>query len=216
MGVMNMNERYSKYSAFSAFDKVMYYSQIYDFLKRLNIEYPGFYKWYRGLFLENKELQNNREIIICEREYCIVGVVILKSTEEEKKICTLRVASPFQRQGIGKKLMEMSLEWLQEDKPLITMHKSKQHEFAALLEYYGFVLEQKQWSYYNIFSTELIYNGILPEKKTIFNKMEIMDIDIWYKNFIVSRSNNLKEFVEECISKWYKREQKRRIEMFNY
>lgn len=216
MNKIDVNEKYSIYSTFSAFEKVLYYSQIYNFLKRLNIEYPGFSKWYKGLFLENKELQNGREIIICEKEYCIAGIAILKSTEEEKKICTLRVAAPFQRQGIGRKLMEMSFEWLQEDKPLITMHKSKQHEFASLLEYYGFVLEQTQWNYYNIFSTELSYNGILPEKKIFFNKIEILDIDIWYKDFIASGSKNLKEFVEKCILKWYEREQRRRIEMLNY
>lgn len=210
-----MNETYSMYSTFSLCEKVLYQNQIYDFLKRLNIEYPGFYKWYKGLFLENKELQDGREIIICEKEYRIAGVVILKS-KEEKKICTLRVAAPFQRQGIGRKLMEMSFEWLQDDKPLITMHKSKRHEFAALLEYYGFVLEQTQWNYYNIFSTELSYNGVLPEKKIFFNKIEMMDIDIWYKSFIISRRNNVKEFVEECILKWYEREKKRRINMLNY
>lgn len=216
MNKTNMNEMYSMYSAFSVFEKGLYYSQIYNFLIRLNIEYPGFSKWYKGLFLENKELQDSREIIICEKEYRIAGVAILKSTEEEKKICTLRVAGPFQRQGIGRKLMEMSFEWLEDDKPLITMHKSKQHEFIALLDYYGFVLEQTQRNYYNIFSTELSYNGILPEKKIFFNKIEIMDIDIWYNNFIMSGSNNLKEFVEKCIFKWYAREWKRRIEMLNY
>lgn len=215
MNKVNMNETYSMYSTFSLCEKVLYQNQIYDFLKRLNIEYPGFYKWYKGLFLENKELQDGREIIICEKEYRIAGVVILKS-KEEKKICTLRVAAPFQRQGIGRKLMEMSFEWLQDDKPLITMHKSKRHEFAALLEYYGFVLEQTQWNYYNIFSTELSYNGVLPEKKIFFNKIEMMDIDIWYKSFIISRRNNVKEFVEECILKWYEREKKRRINMLNY
>ena len=120
MNKSNVKEQYRIYSAFSVFEKNLYYKEIYNFLKRLNIEYPGFSRWYKGLFLENKELWDDREIIICEKEYRIAGVSILKSTEEEKKICTLRVAAPFQRQGIGRKLMEMSFEWLQEDKPLIT------------------------------------------------------------------------------------------------
>ncbi|EOS23433.1 hypothetical protein C806_02938 [Lachnospiraceae bacterium 3-1] len=216
MNRINVNEKYRMYSTFSAFEKGLYQNHIYDFLKRLNIEYPGFSKWYKRLFVGKNELQNGREIIICEKDYRIAGVAILKSTEGEKKICTLRVAAPFQRQGIGKELMEMSFEWLQEDKPLITMHKSKQHEFAALLEYYGFVLEQTQWNYYNIFSTELSYNGILPEKKIFFNKIEIKDIDNWYKSFIMSGNNNIKEFLEECIEKWYQREQKRRREILTY
>ncbi len=214
MNQSNKDQQYRIYSTFSDFNKTLYYREIYNFLKRLNIEYPGFSKWYHGLFLENRELRNDREIIICEKEYRIAGVAILKSTEEEKKICTLRVASPFQRQGIGKKLMEMSFEWLQEDKPLMTMHKSKQHQFTALLEYYGFALEQAQWNYYNIFSTELSYNGILTKKKIFFSKIEIKDIDFWYKNFKTG-SNNLKEFIE-YMGRFYDCEWKRRIEMLNY
>lgn len=172
MSGTNMSRRYVRYSSFSALEKSLYFYQVYSFLRRLNIEYPGFSKWYKGLFSENKELEQGREIIICEMGYYIAGVAILKSAEAEKKICTLRVAAPFQRQGVGRKLVEISFGWLQDDKPLITMHKSKQREFSALLDYYGFVLEQSQWNYYNIFSTELAYNGVLPEKNNMLaNRM---------------------------------------------
>ena len=116
--MMKNDERYTKYSAFSFWEKKTYYNQIYVFLKWLNLEYPGFNTWYDNLFTENKELKSGREIIICEKEYSIAGIAILKSTEEEQKICTLRVAKRYQRQGIGKRLMELSFEWLQNDKPL--------------------------------------------------------------------------------------------------
>ncbi len=104
MNKINVNERYSMYSTFSAFEKVLYYSQIYAFLKRLNIEYPGFSKWYKGLFLKNKELQDGREIIICEREYCIAGIAILKSTEEEKNLyltCSCSISAARDRQKVN-------------------------------------------------------------------------------------------------------------------
>lgn len=143
----------------------------------------------------------------------MAGVAILKSAKNEKKICTLRVAGPFQRQGIGRTLMELSFDWLQDDKPLITMHKSKQHEFAPLLDYYGFVLEQTQRNYYHVFNTELSYNGVLPPKKLFFNKLELLDIDMWYKDFISSGKYDLTDFVEECINKWLIQEQKRQLEM---
>lgn len=168
MSGADRNRVYIRYSSFSTPEKSLYFYQIHGFLKRLSIEYPGFSKWYKGLFLENKELKRGREIIICEVNYHIAGVAILKLAEGEKKICTLRVTAPYQRQGIGRELMEMCFEWLQDDRPLITMHKSKQHEFAVLLDYYGFLLEQVQRNYYKIFSTELSYNGILPEKRNMF------------------------------------------------
>ena len=158
--MMKNDERYTKYSAFSFWEKKTYYNQIYVFLKWLNLEYPGFNTWYDNLFTENKELKSGREIIICEKEYSIAGIAILKSTEDEQKICTLRVAKRYQRRGIGKRLMELSFEWLQNDKPLLTMHSTKQRQFLHLMQYYGFELEQKNRNYYNIFSTELVYNGV--------------------------------------------------------
>ena len=66
---MKNDERYTKYSAFSFWEKKTYYNQIYVFLKWLNLEYPGFNTWYDNLFTENKELKSGREIIICEKEY---------------------------------------------------------------------------------------------------------------------------------------------------
>ena len=211
--MMKNDERYTKYSAFSFWEKKTYYNQIYVFLKWLNLEYPGFNTWYDNLFTENKELKSGREIIICEKEYSIAGIAILKSTEEEQKICTLRVAKRYQRQKIGKRLMELSFEWLQNDKPLLTMHSTKQHQFRHLMQYYGFELEQKNRNYYNIFSTELVYNGVLPAKKILFNRLERIDIDLFYKKYVSEGKYDLSEFVEACIHCWYIREQQRRIVM---
>lgn len=211
--MMKNDERYTKYSAFSFWEKKTYYNQIYVFLKWLNLEYPGFNTWYDNLFTENKELKSGREIIICEKEYSIAGIAILKSTEDEQKICTLRVAKRYQRRGIGKRLMELSFEWLQNDKPLLTMHSTKQRQFLHLMQYYGFELEQKNRNYYNIFSTELVYNGVLPEKKILFNRLERIDIDLFYKKYVSEGKYDLSEFVEACIRCWYKREEQRRIVM---
>lgn len=186
------NENYLKYSEFSPFEKQIYFQLIYKFLRRLNIEYPGFNNWYNKLFNENRILNTGREIIVCEKNNKIAGVVILKASGEEKKICTLRVTKEFQRQGIGKKLMELSFEWLEEDKPLLTMHSNKQREFIQLLKYYDFKLEQKSWHYYSIFSTELVYNGVLPEKKMIFNKFELMDINLFYDKFLKLGGYNIR------------------------
>ena len=210
---MSSNEKYFKYSAFSATEKLLYYTSIKKMLRCLNIEYPDFYGWYDRLFEEDRELHSSREIIICEKEYHIAGVAILKSNEEEKKICTLRVLKPYQRQGIGRKLMELSFEWLEEDKPLITLHKSKQNQFAPLFNYFGFTLEEKQWNYYNIFSTELSYNGVLAKKESLLSRQEIMRIDGWYRCYLDSGRYDLKEFIEECVQKLYLNEKKRRRQM---
>lgn len=210
------NKIFFKFSELSFLEKHIYYKTVFKFLRRLAWEYPNFTQWYDNLFIKDAELRPEREIIICESDLAIVGVAILKSNEVEKKICTLRVDKKYQRQGIGKQLMGLSLEWLESDYPVLTMHKVKQYEFDPLLKYFGFKLEQKQYHYYNIFSTELVYNGVLPEKDIFFSKLELLDMQDIYRKFIESGKYNFEQFLEECISKWYLRESKRRMIMQIY
>ena len=56
------------------------------------MQYPAFSVWYGNLFTDDLKLKPEREIIVCEKEYEIAGVTILKSTKEEAKICTMYVA----------------------------------------------------------------------------------------------------------------------------
>lgn len=101
-----------------------------------------------------------------------VGLAILKKTKLEKKICTLRVNRNFRGVGIGKKLIEFSLDWLECEKPLITLRKSKQPQFGKLFDYYGFELAQKNVDYYRMLSSELAFNGVLPKKSIELGNFE--------------------------------------------
>lgn len=195
------------YSSLSREIKKIYKNEIYKFLGRLIFEYHGFSKWYSDLFLESAELKSNREIIICENELKIAGIAILKKDKEEKKICTLRVAKEFQHQGIGHQLVEMCMQELCTEKPMITLHQNKLNQFEKLLEYYNFELEQTQKHYYSIFSTELVFNGFLPEKKILFNQIELIDIERIYESFCRSGKINFEEYLEACVRCWYNREQ---------
>lgn len=143
-----------------------YKIKVYDFLKRLKYEYKNFDTWYDSLFDEYHNLVNGREIIIFEDITGVIsGVAILKNTENEKKICTLRVGEQFQHQGIGSQLIEMSIKTLGIDKPMITINKSKFKQFKKLFDKYNFELTQTKRHYYGIFNTELVFNGTLPDKK---------------------------------------------------
>ena len=195
--------QYFKYSELSCIEKQIYYKSIYQFVMRLSLEYPNFSQWYRNLFSNNYELNSGREIILCENNYSIIGIAILKSNELEKKICTLQVDKNFQRQGIGAKLVEMSLEWLENDNPIITIHEAKQNEFSSLLNHYGFKLEQIQRNYYNFFSTELVYNGTLPENEIVVTKIELLDMQKLYHEFVKTGKNNFNVFMEESVYKRY-------------
>ena len=105
------------------------------------------------------------------------------------------------------------MQQLQTDKPMITLHKSKLNQFERLLSYYDFELEQTQKHYYSIFSTELVFNGLLPEKESVFNKIELMDMEKLYRIFVLSGKKNFEDYVDACIRCWYNREQMKRFNM---
>lgn len=207
------NKRYFLYSSLSHELRIIYYAEIYKFLKRLVFEYQGFHEWYNGLFTNACDLKLNREIIICEDHLTLAGIAIIKNGCDEKKICTLRVAKEFQHQRIGHNLVELCFQQLNTEKPMITLHKSKLNQFEKILNYYSFELVQTQKHYYNIFNTELVFNGSLPDKKFMFNRIEVFDMERWYRRFMVVGKIDLDEYFDACIRCWYQKEQVRRFEM---
>lgn len=194
---------YIHYSELDSLQKSLYYFAVYSFLSHLVIEYPQFREWYQKLFTSDFELRPDREIIICSYQSGFAGVTILKKTAEEQKICTLRVARKYQKQGIAKNLMKLGIEWLEDERPLVTLHKSKEREFKALFDYFDFKLEQKCRGYYNLFGSELVYNGNLPQRETwhgqlIDNNLRII-INHYVKNGILGTEEMMKELYYQCL-----------------
>ena len=208
-------KEYFYYSQLMSFEKISYKRKIYYFIKVLSKEYPNFNEWYNRLF-EKFELIEGREIIFCLYNEKVIGISILKKTEEEDKICTLRVNKNFQRMSIGKNLIELSLEWLENDKPLVTLQKSRYLQFKKLFEYYGFKIEDEKFGYYKLFSTELSFNGLLEERSILKNnKIEISYIEdiifksMQYENFLEAFDyyiNKLYEYIQS--SKYLLKEEK--------
>ena len=193
------NKLYFKYSELPPEQMSLYYTQIRKFVKKLVFEYTDFRKWFLKLFQNGAVLKEGREILLCECDYQLAGIAILKNDGNEKKICTLRVAKTFQRNGIGQNLMELSFEWLNEDKPLITIHDSKRQEFKKLFERYDFQLEEERKGYYRLFSTELVYNGVLPEKQFLLNRIEVIDLQKEIKRYILSGEKDFNMFIERWL-----------------
>lgn len=210
------NFYYFLYSELPFEEKQIYHCEIKEFVKRIAWEYYGFWNWFDNLFSEKYELDSTREIIICHSGLQMVGISILKRDLMEQKICTLRVSKEFQRRGIGKQLVELSLEWLQNDKPLITVHKSKSKEFESLFDRYGFVLEEKQKNYYHLFNTELVFNGTLPKKSLFLNPQEVFDLENAIKAFFDSGQLDFSLFLDKCIQQWWEREEVRKQIIRNY
>ena len=150
-------EKYFKFSELQTWEQQMYYNYIYLFLIETNMQYPAFSVWYDNLFTAGLHLKPEREIIICEKEYRVAGVTILKRTKEEAKICTMYVAKQYRHNGIGQRLMKLSLEWLKSQKPVITLDRSKEPEFTGILNRFSFALQERSCGLYRPGNVELIY-----------------------------------------------------------
>lgn len=147
-------------------ENIKYYSKIkhnkkileelYNKTKIIEKDYPSHYEWFHKKFI--KELDGiRREIIYYEFKNKIVGVVFLKKSIEEKKICTIIIDEKYRRLGIGTKLLEKSFEFLETNKPLITMPDYKEKCFESIIKKYGWKKTQIINECYSK-NNELVFN----------------------------------------------------------
>lgn len=182
----------------------------FDHLRDLENSYPNFYKWYHEIVLPDiRKGKNGRRMYfavsdVFEKNYIskqLTGLVILKRTPEEKKICTIRVFSRYQGQGIGQSLLEKSFEYLKTNKPLITISDKNREYFSGLIEKYQWSLKQILPNYYQPDAIEYVYNGklvnddeylkLLDEGLRKFIKRDTYDCEIGrFKNKEYERGGN--------------------------
>jgi len=164
-------------------------------------DYPDYRNWFLNTQVPGL-YDNTRNIIIAHIKERIVGFVSLKKTEEEKKICTFYVEKGFRQNKIGTILVEKAIEYLEEDKPLITIPLSKLHEFIRIGERLGWQITDIKENLYRIGIPEVIVNGeqrendslLLPTKslKKTWRKYNIEKWKQLSKNITIFRikSNN--------------------------
>lgn len=169
--------------------------KVYYFLFFLNIEYPGFHSWFQNNVIPDLETKQKEIILIMCGEY-IAGVSILKNTYDEKKICTIRVGKHFRGQGLGKKLMEISLMELNTDKPMITVSSYRYPQFQNIFNYFGFKMEDISCNYYRNRNDEICFNGQLIGSKynsniePFYKLLYICDHTVDY-NYKIIKSNTI-------------------------
>lgn len=147
---------------------IIYYSKnidknkldkLYQVTKKLEKDYPNHKDWFYNKFV--KELDGKkREIIYYEKDSIICGVIFLKNTSKEKKICTVYVGEEYRNQGIGTQLLLESINFLGTTTPLITMPDYKEKCFKKIINKYNW---QKMQEIENCYSNnkELVFNGLL-------------------------------------------------------
>lgn len=133
--------------------------KLYNVTKRLELDYPNHYHWFHEKFC--KELDGKaREIIFCLNDGIPVGIVFLKNSKDEKKICTIYVEKAYRNIGIGTQLLLKSFTFLNTTKPLITMPEYKVKDFENIIKTYNWEKTEMIESCYSD-KNEIIFNGIL-------------------------------------------------------
>lgn len=136
-------------------------SHIYQSLSFLEKEYPGFKKWFYFKVFPSIA-RGERMIVLKKTQSKIAGLSILKKTSDENKICTIWVDSKYQGKGIGKSILDHSIEILKDDKPLVSVSGNRLEEFSPLFK--NFSLKNKYLSIYREGVYEYSFNGHLLKK----------------------------------------------------
>lgn len=127
---------------------------------KLRFKYPGFKHWLKTkIFTKYDELHYGREIIIASNMGEIIGVVILKRSNIERKICCLYVHEFYRLSSVGTSLFNEAFKYLETTKPSITMQYKEYKQFALLLKDFKFELTNITKTKHKLFSKELEFNG---------------------------------------------------------
>jgi predicted transcriptional regulator/GNAT superfamily N-acetyltransferase len=141
-----------------------YADDSYHILSRLHDNYPNFKPWFYQSVVPGIRT-GEREMILALKDNTILGIVILKNSLLEKKICTLYVSATHQKKGIGTRLFEESFAFLKTRKPLFSVPETHLKEFSSLLQRYDFKRFQILKDFYIKDQSEHVYNGFLQEVK---------------------------------------------------
>ena len=136
-------------------------NEIYELTAFNSEQYPDYYKWFYTKNIQ-RIINKEGEVIFYLDEFQIIGISILKNTDE-KKICTFLISKPYRRKGYSRLLLTDSFEYLETEKPLITIPEFKVKDFSKIINTYN-------WEQTSIIDTynsrEIEYNG---QKKLIKN-----------------------------------------------
>lgn len=127
------------------------------FLLPLSPDYPGIESWFRTKVVPGLRDQS-RVLFRVERHSQLVGIAIAKREPSERKICTVRVAPEYFGRGIGVRLFDKALRWLDDDRPHLTVSEGKLPAFQRIFDFYGFDLTSVQSGLYKPDASEFAYN----------------------------------------------------------
>lgn len=133
-------------------------------------DYPDYRQWFQTVQIPGI-YDGTRNIIVAHINDKIVGFVSLKKTDE-KKICTFYVEKNYRKNKIGALLAEKAINYLEEEKPLITIPMDKLHEFIKIASKYNWKVTEIKENLYRTTTPEVIVNGSINSTQTILQDNE--------------------------------------------
>lgn len=130
--------------------------------KFLSASYPSFDNWLLQKVVPGIST-GERTVVIEYRSSTPVGILIVKHTAEERKLCTLRVRPHFENKGLGLKLFEAAFELLETDRPLLSVSETTLPKFSKVFDHFGFSQEASYEGVYLPREVELAFNGLLSD-----------------------------------------------------
>lgn len=112
-------------------------AQALAYLLPLSEDYPLIREWYVTKVVPGVR-DGTRKVLRVERDEKLIGLGIAKNTPDEKKICTVRVSPEYFGRGVGVRIFDKLLGWLNVDQPHLTVSETKLPLFERIFDYYGF------------------------------------------------------------------------------
>ena len=133
--------------------------QAYNILQDLGTYYPDFYSWYWNKVIPNLYL-GKVNIIIMLIGVEIVGVSILKKSEDECKLCALRINNKYHNRGYALYLIDYSLKMLDNSAPLCSVSEELINSYSRIfINRYNFSITHVYKGIYQKNKLEYEFNG---------------------------------------------------------
>jgi ribosomal protein S18 acetylase RimI-like enzyme len=129
-------------------------------MKFLRDSYPHFDNWFFETVIPGIST-GDRTIVIETRGETTAGLLILKHTIFEKKLCTLRVNPSFASKGLGVKLFTEAFERLETETPLLSVSEHAEPKFIRIFDHFGFKKQATYNGIYKPFVNEYAFNGLI-------------------------------------------------------
>ena len=129
-------------------------NELYQLTDFNSSQYPNYMEWFFGKNIP-RIIKGEGDVLFTLDGLSVQGLIVMKNTEEEKKLCTFMVDECYRKQSIGTNLLEEAFKYLNTDKPSITIPEKNIDQFKFFIDYYNW--ENTGFTdKYN--SAEILYN----------------------------------------------------------